>query len=231
LEIARAVNDASNIAIQLSEVASLQSRLGDQATARETALAALDACHESGDRAMESNLLRTLAVTELNGGLLDQAEASIRQSLAIACETDYRVAQADALYVFGMVHQAKNHHDDAHAAFVEALGIYLQIGEKRGHADTLNRLGLLVCTRDPLSARRMHVIALRAARTLGHAVLEARAWEGIGRAFVASGDIPRAIPRLRRAMDAYGRTGDHDRRMVEDLLTTLEYGDRGGTHR
>jgi tetratricopeptide (TPR) repeat protein len=222
LEIVRASNDTASLATRLSEVSGLQSRLGDHATARETALAALWACRASGNRANESNMLRTLAISELSGGLLDEAEVSAAQAFAVARETGYRIAQADAQCVLGVARQSKNRLDDACAAFAEALEIYTQIGERRGQADMLTRLGLLVCDRDPLSARRMHVVALRLARALSHAPLEARAWEGIGRTFVASGDIARAIPRLQRSVRLYGHSEDRDRQAVETLLTELD---------
>jgi tetratricopeptide (TPR) repeat protein len=224
LVIFREIGNLNGVATQLSEVGALQSRLGDHDAARETMWAALKVCDETGDRANESNLLRMLADIELKAGLIDEAETAVNQALVLARDTAYLVAQADALNVLGAVHQARSHPDDALAAFGEALEIYADIGDRRGHTTVLNRIGMLTCDRDPGSARRVHVFALRAARAMANSALEAQAWEGLGRAFVASGDTPLGLHRLRRAVAIYDRIGDHDRCQVIDLIRVLESG-------
>ena len=220
--IFREVGDMAGLASRLSELSALQVRLGDHVTARETALAALRACREAGNRGRESNVMRTLGVAELKGGLLDEAEVSLAQALALAHETGDRVAAADALSSLGILRWTTGHHDDAHAVLVEALRIYDDIGDRRGHTATLNHLGTVVCARDPVSARRMHLIALRAARDMTSPVLAARSWEGIGRSLVAIGETVRGHTRLRRALALYRDIGDHDAQAVEDLIRDLE---------
>ncbi len=221
LAIRREIGNQDGVATSLSEIGMLQVRLGDYATARETARTALEICRATGDRARESTLLRTLGVVELKLGLLDEAEATFTQALHLARETGYRIAEADAMHYLADVHRQRGRVDDAHTTLVAALDIFTTIGSRRGQTEVMNDLGTLLHDRDPVAARRMHVIALRSARAITSARHQAHAWEGIGRSLVASGDVDRGLARLRRALDLYRGIDDHEGVAVEELITRL----------
>ena len=222
LDHSRAANDQHQVATALSEVSSLHERLGEHALALETARAALAICRETGSRSLEPNILRTLGAAEYLGGHLDDAEASLSEAVRLAREMDMRGAEADALHVRGATRLRAGRTDEAHSDLVAALEIYAGLGSRRGYTSTLNEFGTLVRDRDPLSARRIHLAALRAARAMANPVLEASSWQGLGRSFVASGDVARGVTRLRRAVDIYRAIGDHEARAVEELITELE---------
>jgi hypothetical protein len=92
----------------------------------------------------------------------------------------------------------------------------------RGQASALNSLGRLTSAGDPGSGRRNHTLALRLAPTIANPQQEARAWEGIGRALVAAGDVHGGVRRLRRALDIYRRLGHYEWRDVHAFVGRLE---------
>lgn len=222
LAYSRTLNDQRRIATSLSEISNVRARLGEYTLALETARAALLACRDIGSSSLTSTILRTLGEAECLNGRLDQAEATLSEALRLAREADMRVAEADARYFRGVNRLRVGRVEDAHRDLVAALDIYTRIGNRRGQTRALNEFGALVCDRDPLSARRIHLTALRSARAMASAMLEASSWRGLGRSYVASGDVPRGIARLRRAADIYRAIGDHEARAVEEFIGGLE---------
>jgi tetratricopeptide (TPR) repeat protein len=228
LELYEEMDSQDDISSALSEICTLRSHLGDHAAARESALAALRVCDGLNDQVREASVLRALGFAEWNGGLLDAAEDTLRRSLRLARDTNFRIGEADALHNLGIVLGRQGRFAQAWTVLGEALEIFIDLGSARGQLTTLNDLGNLLHDRDPRSARRHHVLALRMARSITNPPREAQSWEGIGRSLVAGGDIDGGLRRLRRALSIHRRFGEHDVRELEELIAELEGGDRRG---
>jgi len=88
----------------------------------------------------------------------------------------------------------------------QALGIYREIGDRRGQSDALNQLGALALdTGDAERARQLHAEALSLAREVASLVDEAGALSGIGRCLAATGKPDAARAHLIQALDIYQR--------------------------
>jgi tetratricopeptide (TPR) repeat protein len=230
LELFRETDDQHGTVAMLSEISNVRRLLGDHSAARHTALAALPICREINDRVLESSALRTLGAAEWRCGRLEVAEATLADALRVAREIGYRVGEADAQYYLGAVLHANGQLEQAHNLYVNALEIFTELGDVRGQAMTLNDLGVLVRDQDPAAARRQHMLALRLAHAIASPRQEARAWEGIGRSLLATGDVHGGVRRLRRGLEIFRRIEDGDWRNVDALVAGLEGGRGDGAN-
>jgi hypothetical protein len=82
----------------------------------------------------------------------------------------------------------------ARARLVQAaLELYREIGNRSGEAVPLNSLGeILLATGQPGNARAQHTTALGLAEQISGKLQQARAHNGLGHAYQATGDIGKA---------------------------------------
>lgn len=120
-----------------------------------------------------------------------------------------------------VVHRREANFTEASAQLQHALEIFVEIGDVRGQASTLNELGLVNQREDPLSARRCHLMAMRLARSSGNLRHEAQAWLGLGEGLIANGDIEKGIRRLNRALELYRRMNDQAALRIERRVAGL----------
>ena len=88
------------------------------------------------------------------------------------------------------------------------MGIYRDIGERGGEAESVNEAGTLhrVCG-DLAGAGSCHQQALGLARQIGSFWDEAHALAGLGRCALAAGHTVEAADRLRQALEIFQRIG------------------------
>lgn len=97
------------------------------AAALEIGNGALKLCRDLGYRAREAELLRLVAAA-LVGHEPDQAEALVREGLALAQALELRPAEAHALRVLGDIQVMRGHADAADQTFGRARAIYRELG-------------------------------------------------------------------------------------------------------
>jgi tetratricopeptide (TPR) repeat protein len=156
---------------------------GSQAAARRASVALL--------RAHFAN------VTSDYGSAIAAAQSQLAAASALARQTDARQVEADTLRTLGAVAVDRGAYVVGRACYDQALGIYRQIGDRRGESATLNNLGV-------------------AARVQGEL---ADAFYVLGRCLDTAGN---AFPRVRPADDAALDQAANAYRRALTLRVTLQ---------
>jgi tetratricopeptide (TPR) repeat protein len=109
----------------------------------------------------------------------------------------------------------------------QALGIYRQIGNRHGQAETLNEKGTLHQVSGELAlAQDSHQQALELARAIGSSPAEAGALAGLGRCALAAGRTAEGAAGLRQALEIFQRLGAAEATDISAELNALPYGYR-----
>ncbi|MFC4115362.1 AfsR/SARP family transcriptional regulator [Nonomuraea zeae] len=190
---------AWRLAFYLTPLFELGAHHDDWHTATATGL---DAARAAGHRHGEALLLRGLADLHLAEGRTDAAAAALRaaqplvEGLELARLT-LRLGLVQARQARGTSQRA-----EAERAFVRALGVFEEAGDRRGRADALRALGALRGDEGPLNE------SLAAYQELGDPRGEAEALLDLARLHLAAGRHPQARDCAERRLRVNRRLGD-----------------------
>ena len=110
----------------------------------------------------------------------------------------------------------------AAASLSEAIAIYKEVGNRHGHAEALNRIGVLFLESSGHDvAIGYHQQALRLAQDAHVPLEEARALEGIGRCLFRASNPDDGTARMRQALAIYQRLGVPEAKRVSTMLAEL----------
>jgi predicted ATPase/class 3 adenylate cyclase/Tfp pilus assembly protein PilF len=136
------------------------------------------------------------------------AEALLRESLALADELDEDRIVERALTDLGGVAHMRGNIDDAQVHFEAALGMARDTGDPRGIASALGNLGIIAHATGRLDqAKELHREALGLARGLDDGLFLANVLENAAMVAEATGDLPNARAGYAEALELARRDG------------------------
>ena len=175
--------------------------------ARTQADEALTIARAHGDRSLEAQALKLLALVEVRQGRFTEALAVSDKAIAIARSIGDRHQLVELTNAHGAA--LVNLGRDARAAFEESLILSRQIGDRNGIATALNNLGALEVTAGNLSAARSRLEeALSIYGELGQRQNAANAATNLGFTCYREGDRDRAALLFSDALEAAQQQGD-----------------------
>jgi tetratricopeptide (TPR) repeat protein len=180
---------------------------------RSEAIAWLSAVHAAAIPAAMHTFLRSQ-------GRWYQAMTLHHSAIEVAREIGAKQVEARALTELGTVQQMSGAHDEAKESLDRAVLLYEGLGDASGEAEALNNLGeLALRTADHSSARDLHERALEIATRIVAPREQARAHEGIGRSYLAEGEIELGETSVRQAVQIYQQIGSPHATRAAKLLS------------
>jgi tetratricopeptide (TPR) repeat protein len=218
VDLSREVHDLFAEGRALTWLGRIDVLLGRYQSATDLLQHALARCRLAGDQNGEGYTLTRLGEVDLHEGRYREAADRQRQAVDIFREIGDRAGEARALNYLGEadVHlgqyvQAIGHHE-------QAAELYREINNQAGVAEVLNGLGKAHLAADrPTDARIQHTLALGLASRTGRRFEQARAHDGLARAWQALGDS-RACRHWQQALDLYVSLGSP---AAEEIRTQL----------
>jgi tetratricopeptide (TPR) repeat protein len=178
---------------------------------------------ESGDRVVEARTLGNLGHIRLRQGRPDEAADLGRQSLACSREIGSRSTEFGALTCLGDAYLRLERYQEASENIEQALAVARATGGTKDEADVLALMGLLLlATGNPGDARATFaaVLDLGIELDLGH--MQARALDGLGRAYHALGDAEEARGNWQQALAIFTKLGVPEAEQVRARLAAAQ---------
>lgn len=170
---------------------------------------ALDAAQRSGDSAIESRLIANYAATLVQLGQLDEAATQLETGLRIAREIGDLSLENHCLEALSNVERELGNMQDVAEREAELVDVEVRRGKGPAaahdavqHGSTLLSLGRLE------AARAAYNQAVELARSVGHELLEQRAYGGLGVTYSQMNLPVEALNHLMLALDLARSSGD-----------------------
>jgi tetratricopeptide (TPR) repeat protein/transcriptional regulator with XRE-family HTH domain len=219
LEKYMGLSDQIGEADALRELGAVQQGRGDYQDAARSLDRALALYSQLDDRLGEADALSDIGTVRLACDDYDGAARSQQQALGLYRVLGDRLGEANALTDLGTVLQMSGAHDEAKASLDRAVVLYRGLGDASGEAEALNNLGeLALRTTDHGRARELHERALAIATRIAAPREQARAHEGIGRSYLAEGQVELGETSVRQAVQIYEQIGSPHARRAAKLL-------------
>ena len=143
LAIYRRYEDYHNQSKVLKSIGTIYEFFGDEKSAIETYMKAIDAAKVSGDQDIESNAYNPLSGIYLNHGETQKALDLIEKSIRMKKTSGDTRGLAFALYGRGKVFTQTREFEKAESDFKESIDIHVRMGEKIGLGMSYHKLGFL----------------------------------------------------------------------------------------
>jgi DNA-binding SARP family transcriptional activator/tetratricopeptide (TPR) repeat protein len=165
--------------------------------------------HELGETAAEGAALHDLGLAHHRLARYPEAEAHLRQALAIARKHGDRTGESGALHGLGMIRYRLGDLAEALAHFEEALAVTRALGDRVAEGALLGNIGLVHEWRGEAEAAIDHYRrALAIHRAAGFRVGEGDALNNLAIVHRQAGRTEAAIALLEQALEVYRAAGD-----------------------
>jgi CHAT domain-containing protein/Tfp pilus assembly protein PilF len=203
LALRRRLGDRGGEATVLGNLCLVHQNLGDLERAAEHCERSLALAREAGDRAVEANALNNRGAIRRAQGDLRGALADYERSLALKRRLPDRAGEARTLNNVGEVYRQLGETDRALARLEQSLAVKQAIGDRPGQsAGHLNLGDLRLQLGQPAQARDHFIQALALQGEDGRPEHVWRAFDGLGQAHAALGDLQVAIYLGKQAVNA-----------------------------
>jgi tetratricopeptide (TPR) repeat protein len=184
---------------------------------------ALAVFREFGDRGGQITALNRLGAVAMETGRYAQAAEYLEQAVIISRDMGDRSSQAVALSRLGDVALREGRYEEAIGYQGQAGRLFREIGDPGGESITLNGLGeALLALGQPGQACTEHAVALELANRTDYKPEQARAQDGLGRAYHAAGDHERARAHWEQALALYTELGVPEAEQIRAQLAVAE---------
>jgi tetratricopeptide (TPR) repeat protein/transcriptional regulator with XRE-family HTH domain len=208
---------------RLNTLGIIEERLGRYEQAAQYMRQVLVLSRESGDRVVEARTLGNLGHIRLRQGRLDEAAGLGRQSLACSREVGSRGTEFGALTCLGDAYLRLERYQEAAEHIEQALAVARATGGAKDEADGLALMGLfLLATGKPGDARDTFAAVLDLAVELDLGHMQARAFDGLGRACQALGDADEARGNWQQALAIFTELGVPEAEQVRARLAASQ---------
>ncbi|HEX6684354.1 MAG TPA: tetratricopeptide repeat protein [Candidatus Limnocylindrales bacterium] len=202
LALCRQMGDRIGEARALGNLASVEERLGHYDSAAEHVRRALALFREAGDRTGEPEALSNLGLVEARLHQFEPALRHLRQALEMFAQLGSPRGEGYTLDNLGIACTLQGQPDEALGHHLRARALLRGIGDRDGEASALNGMGEAAqAGGDPADAVTHHTAALAVGSTARDQ--QARAHDGLGRAYLALGELAQARQHGQRAAELY----------------------------
>ncbi|GAA0902416.1 ATP-binding protein [Virgisporangium aurantiacum] len=202
---ARHVDDPGAEAAALTELGTVEERLGDYPAAARALDNALSINHDLDNRRGQADVLAELAVVRHLSGDYPGAVQALNSALTIYRDGGHRDGEAGVLAELGVVHRVTGNHRQASDVLTQALAIFRNRSDRQGEAKALTNLGLVQwSTVHVATAIDTLVDALACFVDLDDRIGEADTLHYLGLAKTTAADLPAADRDLQRSLRICG---------------------------
>ncbi len=229
LALHREAGDLAGEALTLGNLGTLDARHGRYVEAQGHIRRALAICEQVGNTNGKAHALEILGEIHMRSGQQLLAADCLQQALDLARQTGNRVEQGRALCDLGLNELRQGRSEQAAVHLQQALEIFREIGERSGEIQTLIGLGEVDLADGCLSAALdKYASALALAGQIKERYEQARAHDGMARAYDSGGDHDHAREHLQAALVIYAELDVPEADRVRSRLSASgQLGGRG----